>query len=154
MTEMKLWSQVLQVAVFLLSASLGVSGQPATQPAAPLNWNADDARHVAELTATGERREGKLVVLFTPAGVVDDKEEAALLDRLDRGMAELRALVGRHSWQVIKAEKITYYVSTDRFVAHASGRAAVFIPLFACGTDARRIFTKPGTSCCPRSANP
>lgn len=117
------------VAVVLLSCLTTVKGQSAAQPATPLNWSADDGRHVAELTATGERREGKLVVLFTPTGAVDDKEEQALLERLDKGMAELRALVGRHSWQVVKADRITYYVSTDRFVAHASGRAAVFIPL-------------------------
>jgi len=84
---------------------------------------------VAELTANGERRDGKLAILITPAGTIDDKEEEALLARLDRGHAELRAIVGRHPWQVMRAEKITYYVSPNRFVAHASGRGAVFIPL-------------------------
>jgi hypothetical protein len=100
-----------------------------TPQAAPLNWDADDGKRVAELTANGERREGKRAILITPAGVIDDKQENALLDRLDRGHAELRAIVGRHPWQVMRAEKITYYVSPDRFVAHASGRGAVFIPL-------------------------
>jgi hypothetical protein len=94
-----------------------------------LNWSADDGKRVAELTATGERREGRLVILFTPAGAVDDAEEKALLERLDKGHAELRSVVGRHPWQVVRAEKITYYISPDRFVSHASGRGAVFIPL-------------------------
>ena len=119
----------LFAALLVLSALVTGAGQSGTQPAAPLNWNADDGRRVAELNAKGERHEGKLVVLFTPAGAVDDAEDAALLERLDKGVAELRALVGRHSWQVVGDEKINYYVSTDRFVSHASGRAAVFIPL-------------------------
>ena len=44
-------------------------------------------------------------------------------------MAALRTLVGRHDWQAVRDQKITDYVSADRFVAHASGRAAVLIPL-------------------------
>jgi hypothetical protein len=47
----------------------------------------------------------------------------------------LRAIVGRHPWQVMRADRITYYVSADRFVAHASGRAAVFIPLIRLQDD-------------------
>jgi hypothetical protein len=105
------------------------SAQPAPQPAAPLNWNADDEKRIAALTASGERREGKLVVLFTPAGAVDDGEDVALLERLDKGIQELRDVVGRHPWQGIGEQKITYYVCDERFVAHATGRAAVFIPL-------------------------
>ena len=126
--ETKILPPILTVALIVISCFQIAGAQPAPQPAA-LNWAADDGKRVAELTASGERREGKLVILFTPAGVIDDKEEAALLERLDRGMAVLRELVGRHPWQVVTADKITYYVSSDRFVAHASGRAAVFIPL-------------------------
>jgi len=118
----------LSTVLVLISTLRAVIAQTA-QPAAPLNWDADDGKRVAELTANGERREGKLAILITPAVMIDDKQEDALLDRLDRGHAELRAIVGRHSWQVMRADKITYYVSPDRFVSHASGRAAVFIPL-------------------------
>ena len=56
-----------------------------TPPAALLNWDAGDGKCVAELTAGGERRDGKLVILFTPKGAVDDQEETALIERLDRG---------------------------------------------------------------------
>jgi hypothetical protein len=81
------------------------------------------------LTTTGERREGKLVVLFTPSGVVADPEEAALLERLDKGVQELWAVVGRHPWQVVGEEKISYYISRDQFISHGTWRAAVFITL-------------------------
>lgn len=104
-------------------------GQTSSLTAAPLNWGADDGKRVADLTATGERREAKLAILFTPAGAIDDSEETALLDRLDKGNNELRRLVGRHAWQVVRAEKITYYISPDRFVSHASSKGAVFISL-------------------------
>ena len=105
------------------------ASQPASQPPAALNWNADDEKRIAELTKSGERRDGQLVVLFTPAGAMDDGEEQALLERLDKGVRELRAVVGRHPWQGVGDQKITYYVCAERFVAHASGRAAVFIPI-------------------------
>jgi hypothetical protein len=94
-----------------------------------VDWSADDGKRVAELRATGLRREGKSVVLFTPAGELDNAAHKALLERLDRGVAELRAVVGRHKWQVVGNKKITYYISADRFVSHASGHAAVFIPM-------------------------
>ena len=116
-------------AILVLGAISSVRAQTAQQPPAALNWSNDDGKRVAELTARGERREGKLVVLFTPAGAIENEDEALLLERLDKGVAELRAVVGRHPWQVVGDQKITYYVSPERFVAHASGRAAVFIPL-------------------------
>ena len=114
---------------FLLLASVNARAQTTPPPPAALDWSADDGRRVGELTAKGERREGTMVVLFTPPGALEDSEEAALLQRLDKGVAELRAVVGRHSWQVMREPKITYYISLDRFVSHASGRGAVFIPL-------------------------
>ena len=116
------------IALALVIGAPRVAIAQAPQPA-PLNWDADDGKRVAELTANGERREGKRAILITPARMIDDKQEDALLDRLDRGHKELRAIVGRHPWQVMRADKITYYVSPDRFVAHASGRGAVCIPL-------------------------
>jgi hypothetical protein len=116
------------VASWLLATTVAAA-QPAPRPAAPLDWNADDEKRVAELTANGERREGKLVVLFTPAGAIPDPDEVALLERLDKGVQELWAVVGRHPWQGIGERKISYYVCAERFVSHASGQAAVFIPL-------------------------
>ncbi|MEO5818989.1 MAG: hypothetical protein ABIT71_00675 [Vicinamibacteraceae bacterium] len=111
----------------------GAQAQPATgsapQVATPIDWSADDAGRVTELTARGERREGARVVLFTPPGALPDAEEMALLERLGKGVGALREVVGRHPWQVVGDQKITYYISADRFVSHASGRAAVFIPL-------------------------
>jgi hypothetical protein len=117
------------VTLLVLYAAASVCAQSPSPPPAPLNWNADDGKRVADLTATGERREGKQVVLFTPAGALDDSAEVALLERLDKGVQELRAVVGRYAWQGVGDEKIAYYICAERFVAHASGRSAVFIPL-------------------------
>ena len=94
-----------------------------------LNWAADDEKRVAELAASGKRDDGTHVVLWTPADALSEADRRALVARLDLGVAALRALVGTHDWQSVRDEKITYYVSADRFVSHASGRAAVFIPL-------------------------
>jgi hypothetical protein len=125
--QARCWACILFVVMLFGRAVAAQSPQPAPTP---LNARADDAKRMADLAAHGERREGKFVVLFTPAGALPDTDETALVDRLDRGIAELRALVGRHPWQVVGDEKISYYVSPDRFIAHPSGgHAAVFIPL-------------------------
>jgi hypothetical protein len=117
------------VMLLLLCGAFSADAQRGVRAQAALDWRADDAKRVAELTTTGERREGRLVVLFTPSGLVADPEEAALLERLDKGVQELRAVVGRQPRLGVGEEKISYYVSRDQFVAHATGRSAVFIPL-------------------------
>ncbi len=48
---------------------------------------------------------------------------------LDPGIAGLWRRVGTHDWQAVAKGKITYYLSDDTFVSHASGRAAVFVPM-------------------------
>ncbi len=80
-------------------------------PATPIDWGADDAKRVADLTATGERREGAQVILLTPAGALDDTAEVALVERLDKGVAALRAVVGRHDWQVVGEHELLATVS-------------------------------------------
>jgi hypothetical protein len=118
-------AQLTIAGTIILSAGGAVVGQAL----APQNWSAEDATRVADLHASGERREGTRVLLFTPTGAIADGEEADLLDRLDRGIAELRTVVGAHPWQAVRVEKLTYYISADRFVSHASAQGAVFIPL-------------------------
>lgn len=97
--------------------------------AQPLNWAGDDGARVEELKKHGARTEGEHVVLWTPADALTNEQRHDLVTRLDRGLPAIRRLVGRHSWQAIGDQKMTYYVSADRFISHATGRAAVFIPL-------------------------
>jgi len=52
-----------------------------------------------------------------------------LVDHLDRGVTALRALIGAHPWHRLHEQKITYYISPERFVAHATGRGVVLMPL-------------------------
>jgi hypothetical protein len=120
---------IVRLTILLAMAASPAYAQTASPPAAPIDWSADDATRVADLTATGERREGAQVILFTPRGALEDAQEAELLERLDKGVKALRGVVGTHAWQVVKEQKLTYYVCPDRFVAHASGRAAIFIPI-------------------------
>ena len=82
---------------FIVAAIAAVHVQQAPQP---LNWAADDEKRVAELAASGKRDEGTHVVLWTPPGALSDGERRALVERLDRGVAALRELVGTHPWQI------------------------------------------------------
>ena len=93
-----------------------------------LNWSADDAKRVAALTASGRRIEGTDVIVFHPASLLPSNADR-LLRLLDRGVPALRKRVGVHDWQAVPAGRITYYLSDDTFVSHASGRGAVFIPM-------------------------
>jgi len=116
-----------------LSMSAAVHAQPARPAAKPppqaLNWAADDGTRVANLETRGDHSEGTHVVVWVPAGSMSGAERQALVERLDRGVRALRELIGTHEWQIVRDQKITYYVSADQFISHATGRAAVLIPL-------------------------
>ena len=94
----------------------------------PLNWAADDGSRVATLNKEGSRLEGEHVVVWFPKSLPHSDAEA-LVKRLDPGVAGLWQRVGAHDWQAVPKGRITYYLSDDTFVAHASGRGAVFIPM-------------------------
>lgn len=93
-----------------------------------LNWAADDGARVASLEATGTRLEGEHLVLWFPASL-SRAEGEALVRRLDPAVLGLWRRVGVHPWQAVPKGRITYYLHDDAFVAHATGRSAVFIPM-------------------------
>lgn len=113
----------------MLAATLTLAVLLAQSTAQPLNWAGDDGARVEVLKKTGVRVEGAHAVLWTPADAFTDEQRRELLKKLDLGLPAVKRLVGRHSWQIVGDQKITYYVSSDRFVSHATGRGAVFIPL-------------------------
>jgi len=113
----------------MLAAILTFAIVLAQSSAQPLNWAGDDGPRVEALKKTGVRTEGAHAVLWTPSDTLTDEQRRDLVEKLDLGLPVVKRLVGRHSWQVVGDEKITYYVSADRFVSHATGRGAVFIPL-------------------------
>jgi hypothetical protein len=98
-------------------------------PPTAVDWAADDGKRVARLTATGEHIEGTNVIVWMPSGTLSRADQQTLVNRLDLGVASLRKIVGVHDWQAVKDGKITYYISEEQFVSHATGRAAVFIPV-------------------------
>jgi hypothetical protein len=116
------------VSLGLALVSLGVASAQQLAPPQLLDWSADDGKRVADLAARGRRIDGTEVVVWTPVSV-SEADQRALVARLDRGVAAVRAMIGKHAWQVVGGDKITYYVSEDRFPSHATARAAVFIPL-------------------------
>lgn len=98
--------------------------------AQPIDWNADDSAHVALLEGSGRRMEGKQVIVIAPPGQMNDTRQAALVDSLDRGITELRRLIGAHSWQRIGNRPIRYYLVPERMISHASGKDIVFISMY------------------------
>lgn len=101
--------------------------QPAAQP---IDWNADDSAHIAWLEAHGRRMDGKQVVILAPPEQMTVAWQTALVDSLDRGVAELRRLIGARSWQRIGTRPIRYYLVPERMISHASGNGVVFVSMY------------------------
>jgi hypothetical protein len=102
--------------------------QPEAQP---INWSADDSAHVAWLEANGRRIAGKQVVVLAPPEQMTAAWQAALVNSLDRGVAELRRLIGGTlPWQRIGNRPVQYYLVPERMISHASGKDVVFISMF------------------------
>jgi hypothetical protein len=97
--------------------------------ARPLNWAADDATRIAHLHEGGIRVEGQQVIVWFPPQALVEPQRQELVDNLDRGVTALRALIGAHPWQRLRDQKITYYISPEHFIAHATGRGTVLMPL-------------------------
>ena len=94
----------------------------------PLNIGADAASRVATLERYGSRLDGEHVILWFPQSLsLPDAE--ALMKRLEPGVAGLWRRIGIHEWQAVPKGRITFYLSEDSFVAHATGRGAVFLPM-------------------------
>jgi hypothetical protein len=114
--------------VAMLATPSARQSQP--QPGQRVDWDGDDEKRIASLEATGRKTEGKLAVIWTPADALDDAESAALIERVDKGVAALRGVIGTHPWQAVRDQRIRYYISADQFVAHAvNGTEVVLIPL-------------------------
>lgn len=112
-------------------ACTALACQAAPNPApTPLDWAADDSAHVAWLEANGRRMSGRRVVVLAPPEQMPETWQAALVDSLDRGVTELRRLIGAHSWQRIGDRPIRYYLLPERMISHASGKDIVFISMF------------------------
>ena len=119
---------MLSMVAMLSTSSALQTSQP--RPGQRLAWDADDAKRIATLEATGRKTEGKLAVLWTPAGALDDAESAKLIERVDKGLAALRKVIGTHPWQAVRDQRIRYYISDDPFVSHSvNGTEVVLMPL-------------------------
>jgi len=97
--------------------------------ARPLHWAADDPARIASLHEDGGRVEGKEVIVWLPPEALSEPQRQELVDHLDRGVTALRVLIGAQPWQRLREQKLTYYISPECFVAHATGRGVVLMPL-------------------------
>ncbi|MGD9903499.1 MAG: hypothetical protein AB7U83_08505 [Vicinamibacterales bacterium] len=116
----------LSHAILAMVLALGLPGGGVAQSL--LNWSADDGARIAALEKAGRRIEGRSMVVWHPVSLPPSNADR-LLRRLDPAIAALRARVGTHPWQVVPTERITFYLSDDTFVSHATGKAAVFVPM-------------------------
>lgn len=88
---------------------------------------AQDSARVTWLKAEGQVSEGRRVIVWAPRAVPRARFEA-LRDTLDRGVHALEEILSpARSWSRLRQKKITYYLSPDSFVSHASGEGTVFI---------------------------
>jgi hypothetical protein len=113
---------------FALVLALVTAGPAFAAAQTALDWSADDGARIEALGKTGRRIDGTHMVLWHPPSLPAATADA-LVARLDPAVAALRRRVGRHGWQAVPVERITFYLSDDAFVSHASGRAAVFVPI-------------------------
>ncbi len=111
---------------FMLSALL-CAAEPARAQTA-LNWSADDGARIDALAKGGRRIDGAHMVVWHPPSLLPSDADR-ILRRLDPAIAALWARVGTHDWQAVPKGRITFYLSDDSFVSHASGRGAVFVPM-------------------------
>ena len=100
---------------------------PPAAPATPLDWSADDSARIAWLAQRGRRVAGRHAVVWAPRDSLSDAHHRALVDTLDRGIAEMQRLLGERSWQRTRGQPVTYYLSPGSFVSHGSTFGAVFI---------------------------
>jgi hypothetical protein len=135
MTFMATKSSPVISLLFALAGSLAGlaachSVRQAAPAAQPIDWSANDSAHVALLETHGRRMVGRHVIILAPPDSLTVERQTALLDSLDRGVTELRRLIGPRSWQRIGNRPIKYYLVPERMISHASGKDVVFISMF------------------------
>jgi hypothetical protein len=119
-------SRVVPAVAATLIALLCVAGVAPAQTA--LNWSADDGARIDALAKGGRRIQGDHMVVWHPPSLLPSDADR-ILRRLDPAIAALWTRVGTHDWQAVPKDRITFYLSDDSFVSHASGRGAVFVPM-------------------------
>jgi hypothetical protein len=104
--------------------------RPAPPAAQPIAFDESDSSHVRLLEAAGRRTAGRHVVVLALPDSMSREWQEALTDSLDRGVSELRRIIGAWPWQRIGDRPIRYYLVPERIISHASGTDVVFISMF------------------------
>ena len=120
---------ILSALVLVIPILVCAQATPKPAPQS-LNWSDDDSSRIAWLEVNGRRIAGKQAIVWAPPDSLSALHQAALVDSIDVGLALVRRSMGQlRPWQRIANRPVRYYFSTGRFIAHASGNDAVFIPV-------------------------
>ena len=116
---MLLRGALVVVGLSVLAAS-ALAQPPTERPAA-------NAQRAAAVKAKGTQLTGDhIIVWFTPA--LTRQEVESIVRRLDPTIGEAKRVIGKHDWQRIGNQKITYYFVDESFIANSSSEGEVFIP--------------------------
>ena len=118
-----------------LLALLGACSAHPTPHGVSLNpWDEDPERMQA-LERNGVWKARRDVAAWFPPDSVSDARRIAILGRLERGIQAAKRFVGKPGWSFRGDRRIYYYFPDERFVAHAPGGNAAFIPLWRIRED-------------------
>jgi len=133
------------------SSSSNASRAGPTRIGTSLNAWDDDKPRKASLERDGLAVEGRHVVAWfprefatkadsarsssTPKPPLTDADRRAIVDRLDRGIAEAKRFIGKPDWSFRGDPRLYFYFPDANFISHAPGGNTAFIPLWRIRDD-------------------
>ncbi|MFC6998126.1 hypothetical protein [Rufibacter roseus] len=91
--------------------------------------NASEER-ITELASNGVKVENERVVAWFPEDSLSETRMKEITDTLQLVVSASENFLGKHDWQEFNGEQINYYFNEGNFVASASPKGDVFIPLW------------------------
>jgi hypothetical protein len=119
---------ILATSLLVWPVRVAAQNPSPSSAAQPLNVRAEDDRIIAFLRDHGRRVDGRHAIVWAPRDSTTEAWHAAIVDTLDRGLAELKRLIGAPlAWQRIGDRAVQYMLGPGTFISHGSGKDLVFI---------------------------